>query len=445
MPKVTIIMPSLNVAKYIKPCMDSVLSQSLQDIEVLAVDAGSTDGTLEILEEYAVRDKRVRVLVSDRRSYGYQMNLGLQNATGEYVGVVETDDIIVEDMYETLYETACESDADYVKGQGAMMLEFSTGAIWMDNDMVISGDASFYGVVVKPCDMPELLTRDYYLWTGIYKRDFLEGVRFNDTPGAAFQDIGFLLQVFSKAKRAVYLKKRVYLYRQDNMNASVKNWKGFRYLWNEDDFCKSFWAGLSEEWRSAVCCKLLFQTRRRFQTMVASGSFWEEAEEDMNTIGQRLQDALSDGYLSETELTADEWKLLHMVIENPRLVYEWYSELYGDKKLSLERFLEPLKGQEVIVFGCGRWGRYLHAIIESRKLGNVIAYCDNQAELWGSVLQGTEVLSPQEAVSVSENAKLVIANKYHAEEIKEQLLGLGMSEDKMLIYTLGVELDLLIF
>lgn len=84
MPLITVIMPSLNVKNYIQNCMDSVLGQSLQDMEIIAVDGGSTDGTLEILEEYAVRDKRLSVICSNKKSYGYQVNLGLQNAKGDY-------------------------------------------------------------------------------------------------------------------------------------------------------------------------------------------------------------------------------------------------------------------------------------------------------------------------------------------------------------------------
>ena len=75
-PKVSIIMPSLNVASFIRQCMDSVVTQTLKEIEIFCVDAGSTDGTLEILREYEQKDKRVRVIVSDKKSIGYQYNLG---------------------------------------------------------------------------------------------------------------------------------------------------------------------------------------------------------------------------------------------------------------------------------------------------------------------------------------------------------------------------------
>ena len=98
MPKISIIMPSLNVAAYIRECIESVINQTITDIEILCIDAGSTDGTLEILEEYAIKDSRIRLIKSDKKSYGYQINTGIDMAMGEYLGIVETDDCIETDM-----------------------------------------------------------------------------------------------------------------------------------------------------------------------------------------------------------------------------------------------------------------------------------------------------------------------------------------------------------
>ena len=90
MPKLSIIMPSLNVHLYIKDCLESVIHQTLHDLEILCIDAGSTDGTWEILEKYAGKDNRIRLIRSPQKSYGYQMNLGIRESTGEYIGIVET-------------------------------------------------------------------------------------------------------------------------------------------------------------------------------------------------------------------------------------------------------------------------------------------------------------------------------------------------------------------
>ena len=84
MTKVSVIMPALNVAKYIRQCMESVINQTLKDIEIIVIDAGSSDGTLEILKEFEAKDSRVKLINSEKRSYGYQMNKGISIAQGVY-------------------------------------------------------------------------------------------------------------------------------------------------------------------------------------------------------------------------------------------------------------------------------------------------------------------------------------------------------------------------
>jgi len=78
----------------------------LRDIEILCIDAGSTDGTRKILEEYAARDMRIRLIDSPVKSYGYQVNLGINTAQGKYIGIVETDDRINPDVMSLMYEVA---------------------------------------------------------------------------------------------------------------------------------------------------------------------------------------------------------------------------------------------------------------------------------------------------------------------------------------------------
>ena len=92
MAKVSIIMPACNVQSFLKECMDSVVSQTLEDIEIICVDDGSTDSTGEILDQYAQADSRVKVIHKVNTGYGNSMNVGLDAASGEYIGIIETDD-----------------------------------------------------------------------------------------------------------------------------------------------------------------------------------------------------------------------------------------------------------------------------------------------------------------------------------------------------------------
>lgn len=178
MPKVSVIMPSLNVADYIEQCMESVVNQTLRDIEIIVVDAGSTDGTLEILKKFESEDNRLHIIHSDRKSYGYQMNLGISMAHGEYIGVVETDDYVELNMYEILYNQAAESQADYVKGSAVRFLAGQAEEITYTSQIEVFSKKEFASnqgsVYINPGITPELILKDYYLWTGLYRTDFVK-------------------------------------------------------------------------------------------------------------------------------------------------------------------------------------------------------------------------------------------------------------------------------
>ena len=105
-PLVSIVVPVCNVEKFLGECLDSVINQTLKEIEIICVDDGSTDHSLEILREYEKKDSRIIVITKPNSGYGNTMNVGTDAASGEYVGIVESDDYVKENMFEILYKTA---------------------------------------------------------------------------------------------------------------------------------------------------------------------------------------------------------------------------------------------------------------------------------------------------------------------------------------------------
>lgn len=237
-PKVSIIMPSLNVAPFIRQCMDSVVTQTLKEIEIFCVDAGSTDGTLEILREYEQKDKRVHVIVSDKKSMGYQYNLGIDASAGEYIGMVETDDWIEPDTFACLYEAAHREDADIA---GANHFEYFTKPKVLNKpfenlrncpyEETFSAKTNFSPFPVRPL-----------MWSAIYRRAFLteNGIRFNETPGASYQDMSFHFMVLTVAKSVYFLNKYFYHYRKDNETSSVNSGGKVNCIFDETAYYEAF-------------------------------------------------------------------------------------------------------------------------------------------------------------------------------------------------------------
>ena len=441
-PDITVIMPSLNVGKYIKICMDSVLNQSFSNIEVLAVDAGSTDGTLEILCEYARNDDRVRVIVSDKKSYGYQINLGIQQARGNYISIVETDDKISSDMFIRLFECAQKTDADYVKGAAQYYIEINEKVNWSIN-ISLPVDKSLIGCVLSPCSRPDLLVSDIYLWNGLYKRSFLKDIKLNETPGAAFQDQGFLLQTISRAKRAVYLDCVVYSYRQDNSNSSIFNPKGFHFIVQEYSLNKKYLSDLDIMWTKSFYIRMLNQAIGRFQIMALSSCYNNEVDKDIELIREQLKQAVRQNILTEADIEKNRWEQLCLWFKRNENIFNKHRELIKDKSENIRMLLNSVKQKKVVIFGAKNSGRFIHLLLESRKSGAVQAYADNDSSLQNKELQGIDVFAPEEAVKIYPSALYVISSNKYADEIKEQLKNLGVGDEQIFIYSAGINFNLL--
>ena len=113
-PKVSVIVPVYNTEKYLKRCLDSLMGQTLKDLEIILVDDGSKEPCALLCDEFAQKDSRIKVIHKANAGAGFARNAGLAVATGEYIGFVDSDDFVDLQMYEKLYEAAVHYDADLV-------------------------------------------------------------------------------------------------------------------------------------------------------------------------------------------------------------------------------------------------------------------------------------------------------------------------------------------
>jgi len=444
-----VIMPSLNVCKYIKQCMDSVLNQTLPNIEILAIDAGSTDGTLEILKEYEKKDSRIKVVLSEQKSYGYQVNKGIDLATGTYISIVETDDMVAENMLELLYDCACKYELDYVKGDFAYWIEFENGCSWTQNMRFYPTEKETYNKVLKPSDDCNVFVQDIFLWRGIYKKSFLQEnfIRLNETNGAAFQDQGFLFQTIKLAEKVMYIPEVLYFYRQNNSGSSIYNPKAYSYLVQEYPYIRSclekrqnFDAKIAESYY----LRLFHQIIGRYRTMAASGILWEGTD----VVRKQLYDWVCEGYKQDFynayRMGKMQYMELQQYMDSEEGYWRYQLSIYNAKKRCLKEFMDRIRNsQSVVFYSKSIVGGFVYALMKKAGINIPVYFCDNNIEKQGTMYMGTNVYSVAELVTKNPHGLYVIANRRFDSDMKKQLLELGVAETQICVWMLDIDLLLL--
>lgn len=326
MAKISIIVPIYNVEMYLDECLESIQRQTLQDIEIICVNDGSTDSSLDILKRYAEKDKRFIVIDKENGGYGKAMNVGLDHATGEYIGIVEPDDYVSLDMYEDLYKVASDNELDFVK---ADFYRFITDKETLDMHLVYNHldiDGTHYNQVLNPSKTPELIKFIMNTWCGIYRRGFIEEhhIRHNETPGASFQDNGFFWQTFIYAKRAMFLDKPYYMNRRDNPNSSV-NSKDKVYCMNiEHDYIREILMakGNEELWERFK----YYYTYKRYGNYMLTLERISDAfkREYVERISKEFKRAEEMGELDMSVFHPDDQEKLGLLIKSPGDFYYKY-------------------------------------------------------------------------------------------------------------------------
>lgn len=215
---VSVIIPIYNVEKYLSHCLDSVCAQTLQNIEIICVDDGSSDNSANILATYAQKDKRIKVITQPNGGYGKAVNAGLEKARGEYIAILESDDWIEPDMYEQLYNLAKEHNLDIIKAD--YFNSWTNGK----NKICSIGKSNYNKVFyLSPTKYIDKIWGS--IWSALYKTEFLQqnDIKVSETAGASYQDTGFIFKTNICAKRIYLLNKPFYHYRQDNLQSSVKD------------------------------------------------------------------------------------------------------------------------------------------------------------------------------------------------------------------------------
>lgn len=323
--KISVIIPVCNVEKYLKDCIESVLKQSLTDMEVILIDDGSKDDSWAIIQDFMSKDKRIIGIHKKNEGYGKTLNLGLAKAKGDYISIIESDDFIDQDMFEYLYNLANKFDLDLVKSS---FYKFTDGFDDHQNVMLFFDHTVTDRVIcARNTNCLSVLYAMPSIWTAIYKRSFLQAnnIMFLETPGASFQDTSFTYKALICANRILVTNKAFYHYRQ-HANQSVKS--------NSKVFC------VCDEWHEVskfihnypYCTNASVNLINRLKF---SSYLWnyerlsgEKQEEFRKVFAEEFTSAINAGEFSlETFFDYEKIRILHIFYPK-KLKYTFLYQLY---------------------------------------------------------------------------------------------------------------------
>lgn len=237
---ISIIVPVYNVEVYLPQCLDSLIQQTRQDIEIICVNDGSTDKSLEILKNYQERDKRIRVISRENRGISASRNEALDIAIGEYIMFVDSDDWIDPETCDTALRAMTENDYDLVfwsyvrefKNKSLPNYLYDKERIWEDRLKLCR---RMIGPVEEELSTPQKLDSFGTIWGKLYKRELIEcdvPIRFVDTIEiGTCEDVLFNIEYSLRTNKSLYISQLFYHYRKNNASFTSKYRSSLPSMW----------------------------------------------------------------------------------------------------------------------------------------------------------------------------------------------------------------------
>lgn len=422
--KITVVIPTHNSEKYIVECVRSAMNQTYKNIEIICVDS-SDDNTILLLNELSAEDSRIRIIEDENSSYGHKLNVGIKEASGDYIAILESDDYILPDAYEIMLKDLQE-DVDYIKGAVYNFAEVRGKRIFCLEER---------GEIEKNFDRIVNLEKERHLaflclpmiWAAIYRKDFLieNNIWANETPGASYQDTSFTLAVAALAKKALFKKDAGYGYRNDNQNSSVKSkskvfciCEEYRYL---DGVLKQHGA-YSED----IHIRVMVQKLRSYVWNVLRLDL-DKAIEFCKGINNELQE-----YTEEivSKLPDMEKLYLNMLINEVEL--KQYSQNQAMVDSLWEDVIHILKTSRCVLIGAGAIGKNI-LVLQQWLDVNICAVGDNNYLELQERMNGYKVQSIESVAENYVSDVFLLASKNYSQELTKQLLDLGVSKERIVI------------
>ena len=445
--KVSVIIPVYNEEKYLEECLDSVLAQTLREIEIICVDDGSDDDSVKILEDYAGRDSRVSLLKQKNRYAGNARNLGMSKAVGRYLSFLDADDIFSPFLLEKMYDAAEKETADVIICN-ARYYDSETGEITRREKWELMPEA---GSCFCAGDIPGLLFQitNGWAWDKLFSADFIRqcGLYFSGTRTA--NDGYFVYMALAQAGRIVKIEDHLVCHRFNNAaslaNTRNKSWHcGFEMLYDikkgleernlyqqlEKTFldCALYYLIWSVENMNAVeIKKKIYQCiQEECRQIIPISGLPEERYYHTNEYEQYryIETHSFDEYLTLL-LQRNERTIQSLSKECTRLRKHIQQKIWPFPYSSIE------KNSQVVLYGAGRVGQDYYQQIVKSGYCRLVLWLDKRFETGGRELS---IHGWREELSQISFHKIIIAllKKEEAESAMKMLNEWGIPEEKIL-------------
>lgn len=224
--KVSVVIPVYNVEKYLEKCLNSIINQTLKEIEIICINDCSTDSSFHILKNYQKLDNRIIIINNEiNQKAGFSRNIGIEKATGEYIGFIDSDDYIDENFFEELYNTAKKYDSDIVNTANISYHNYTTnkientfnsnlieGTFNYSNDIIIESFRNWF--IIKP-------SINVNVWSKIWKNSFLKNNNIRFFKIFPIEDFNFTLKSLAYEPKISYNNKALYYYAKYDRTSNI--------------------------------------------------------------------------------------------------------------------------------------------------------------------------------------------------------------------------------
>ena len=399
--KLSVIVPVYNVEKYLEKCLDSILIQEIKDMEIICVNDGSKDSSLEILKRYQKRDMRIQIIDKKNTGYGNSMNRGMALARGKYIAFVESDDFVVQGAFLELYNQAEILEADIVKGNYYLYDSKKDESILFENVREFPCRKIIHG---------EEKSRTFFLapsiWSAIYRRDFLvdNEIFFLDTPGASYQDTSFAFKVFACAERIAFINNPIIYYRQDSIESSSNiNHKVFNVFVETSEINKFI---------KKRNLNKLYPVFTKTKYLCYMWNINRLSEKDKIKFLLKMHEEIKydcyQGYLDKRYWTDQDWTIINRIVFD----FQGYcNEVLGfDVKSEKKIKLEIMKNiSPIYIYGAGKCGKKIASYLRENEIvidGFVVTELDSSnQEVDGLPIISVEKLSSDALILIGVSSK----------------------------------------